>query len=1101
MSKTTDQALFQKNMPRPSEFMRARHPDLFSDTQVDDVPRIPKQVFEYHLETLTSRKGEYEFEYFCRKLAEKEICPNLRVQTGPTGGGDSKVDTETYPVAEEIAERWWIGSPSSGAEQWAFAFSAKKVWNPKLKADVKSILSTGRDYKRIYFFTNQFVSDKVRATQEDALSKLAKIPVHIIDRAWIVEKVYDANHLELALVSLGIEGVQSEKRNRLGPRDAERLLELEELDRQVADPSCYQGARYQLVEDCLRTALLARGLERARNEVESRFVHAERLARSVDYRPQQLRIAYNRAWTAYWWYEDYSMFNQFYEEVEQHVEGSVQACEVQFLLRLWQLLTTSVFAGRLDPQDTKIDSRRQRLVEMLEAIASDPLRLNNALQARTGLVYIRITQSAQAQLSDQLDSCWADLAQIVHEAAPMGTYPIEQLFDIVTELGERISSPAFDSLYEKLVDVIRQRRSDGAAGQASSQRGFQKLRQEKYYEAIRWFGQAEELLIKNEYRTKLIAVLIGSSCAYENVGLLWAARNKALAAVERNLAVFNEEGKFAPQALIATKRLVWIELQLGRVPHVLSAITLANSVASHLKLSEEQQTSYAEELWHQELVLGIHFLNLPFEVLSCVERLPDTLDRLGLFSARMALLFALGHEQLLRDEGFIPAIEDSNAVQIHFEALQDQPVAKSIPLQPVLVDGPTCLLKSNILGSELVVKTPNNAISISIAESLLGALEALLATSDERDVAPYRECMTIVLCPSQQSTGTPQLRFPDDDDSGRAEIVHPLSMTFKTQAERQEYMKWLQESLAHIISRMLMVWDVHVWLDKMARQECGFSRAITLGDTLTLNYNVFGETPPVRLVDWLATADEGYVVRRDKPWRKVKPAGSGKPMKHSEFGTGPPSKEALDRKRWKHTDRRVLSPIDIPLWERANWRATLFACFQEAPPVLAIAFEDEEAGQAIFRGWKNRWGDEDKDEAIRVAIITGVSQRNPAEYAVVIGANLHQLENDEKSVLFISRINRMSPKTSTNLDNFVTAYKKAGIFLFAPAQMLPRPQLLSSQFAIAKRQLEIRQAWQIGENDPDIVVLDDDDVPIIPAGVTDAPIKKALIQRRAFGSR
>ena len=143
MSATDDKASFRRNIPNPRDLMRFRHPDLFSDTRVDDVPRLPKEVFEYHLDTLTSRKQEYQFEHFCRKLAEKEICPNLRVQTGPTGGGDSKVDTETYPVAEEIAERWWIGSPSAGSERWAFAFSAKKDWKSKVKADVKSILSTG----------------------------------------------------------------------------------------------------------------------------------------------------------------------------------------------------------------------------------------------------------------------------------------------------------------------------------------------------------------------------------------------------------------------------------------------------------------------------------------------------------------------------------------------------------------------------------------------------------------------------------------------------------------------------------------------------------------------------------------------------------------------------------------------------------------------------------------------------------------------------------------------------------------------------------------------------------------------------------------------
>jgi hypothetical protein len=289
----------------PKELMRARHPDLFSDTEVDAGPVLPKAVFEYHLDTLTSRKQEYEFEHFCRKLAEREICPNLRVQTGPTGGGDSKVDSETYPVAAEIAERWWVGEPSGGSERWAFAFSAKKAWKQKVKADVSSIVSTGRDYKRIYFFTNQFISDKNRAKLEDELSKSTGLPIHIVDRNWIVESVYEHGHLAMAISALGIDSARVERPHRLGPLDTARLAELNEIDRQIADQTRYEGARFQLVEDCLRGAVLARGLNRPRNEVEGRFSQAERLARSIGISQQLMRVAYNRAWTAHWWYEDY----------------------------------------------------------------------------------------------------------------------------------------------------------------------------------------------------------------------------------------------------------------------------------------------------------------------------------------------------------------------------------------------------------------------------------------------------------------------------------------------------------------------------------------------------------------------------------------------------------------------------------------------------------------------------------------------------------------------------------------------------------------------------------------------------------------------------
>ena len=499
--------------------------------------------------------------------------------------------------------------------------------------------------------------------------------------------------------------------------------------------------------------------------MEARFAQADRLSKDLDYRPQRLRIAYNRAWTAYFWHEDFSAFSQFYEEVEQYLEGSDQAHEVELLWTLWQLLTPAVAEGRIAAQDAKVESRRQRIVAMLEPMADDPLRLNNALQARTSLVFMRIARAAQAGQADQLESCWSDLEQIVDDSAALGTYPIERLSDLVAELGEIevMDSPAFDALYEKLADVIRQRRSDGAAGEKHYQRAFQKLELEKPYEAIRWFGRAEELLIKEEYQAELVMALLGSSHAYEHVGLLWAARNKALAAVERTLAVFNEQGTMPLQALIAMKRLVWLELQLGRIPQILTTMAFESLISSHLHLSEEQRKKYAEEREMQEAVLGIHLLNLPFEALSSVTRLPDTLERLDLVLARMALLFALGHEQGLRDEGYISASEDSDAVQTLFESWQDQPAAEDIPPQPELGDGPTCFLKAIILGSELVVETPNNVISVSIAESLLGALEAFLATSDEQDVLPHRERMTIVVSASQELAGGPQLRFPDGD--------------------------------------------------------------------------------------------------------------------------------------------------------------------------------------------------------------------------------------------------------------------------------------------------------------------------------------------------
>ena len=176
---------------RPSDFMRARRPELFSDTQSAEESFLDRSFLEYFLEKLTSRSQEKDFEHFCRKIAEKELCPNLLPQTGPTGGGDSKVDSETYPVSDAISLLWYEGiGREAASERWAFAISAKQQWRPKVRSDVKSIIGTQRDYKLIYFISSQFIKDKDRANIEDELTSKYGLTVRVLDRTWILDKVF-----------------------------------------------------------------------------------------------------------------------------------------------------------------------------------------------------------------------------------------------------------------------------------------------------------------------------------------------------------------------------------------------------------------------------------------------------------------------------------------------------------------------------------------------------------------------------------------------------------------------------------------------------------------------------------------------------------------------------------------------------------------------------------------------------------------------------------------------------------------------------------------------------------------------------------------------
>jgi len=175
---------------------------------------------------------------------------------------------------------------------------------------VQGIISTQRDYTLIYFVTNQFVRDKIRAQVEDSLKKKYHMSVRILDRSWLIERVFERGHMRLAIETLNLTEYDTTTQKVAGPRDVEREAELHELEEQIKDPARYAGVHYQLAEDCLRAALLARGLERPRHEVDGRFARAERIANEVGHRQQRLRIAYAKAWSAFWWYDDFNELNE-----------------------------------------------------------------------------------------------------------------------------------------------------------------------------------------------------------------------------------------------------------------------------------------------------------------------------------------------------------------------------------------------------------------------------------------------------------------------------------------------------------------------------------------------------------------------------------------------------------------------------------------------------------------------------------------------------------------------------------------------------------------------------------------------------------------------
>lgn len=365
----------------PSKFMRELRPEYYSDTKERAAYVLSPSTLEYHLDSLTSRNQSHDFEIFCRKLCERVICPNLRPQTGPEGGGDTKADTETYPVANEIAGLTYVGEANNGRERWAFAFSAKRTWADKARNDVKGIVETRRSYDRIICVTSRFARAKDRARIEDELSKKYNIPVTIHDRSWIVKEIIENDRADLAFNYLKV-GEAVPDGLRLGPKDYSRAQQLKDAERAIEDPDAFRGMERQLVTEALLAAKLSRGLERPRVETDGRFARAGRLAEAHGTYRQKLEIQCEKIWTAFWWFDDFGFLASSYDAFEERALQSEHVKNLEFLGNLHQLLVNAIVHGQMTREECRFDERTAKLRQALEVIAENPDRPNNNLVCR-----------------------------------------------------------------------------------------------------------------------------------------------------------------------------------------------------------------------------------------------------------------------------------------------------------------------------------------------------------------------------------------------------------------------------------------------------------------------------------------------------------------------------------------------------------------------------------------------------------------------------------------------------------------------------------------------------------------------------------------------
>lgn len=1019
----------------PKEFYKSRHPEEFSDTTVVRVGALDRDMFSFFLNTLTSKGLENAFEEFCRKLAEREICPNLLPHTGPTGGGDSKVDSETYPVADKLAECWYIGEPAANEDRWAFAISCKEKWKQKFISDVEKIVQVnqkaGRDYKKIFFISSQYISDKKRADAEDNMRSQYGLDIRILDRTWILEKVV-GNHYNtlLAIKCFGMSERFMDERV-IGPLDSKRESEFNTNEEKLRTADCKAS---EMVDLSRRNLVLAREMEYPYVQIQGLIARYRDLARKYGNSMDEANAIYDAAHTIFWWYDDAGAFASLYDEYESLALSSHNPEMLKRLATLWINLYRLDADGKLP--SVNIGERSNRIQQKYQAYIADSSRPGAALEAEVAFLPVRFF------LGEGVDSIIDRSLSILEKAEGQLDLRLDIIYEQVN-LQPFIESARSEEFFEKVLQVAALRKEKSARADMLKSRA-DRLKDAQPYKAIAYYSRTLIAYYNVDYKQIFMYVLLSMARLFYRQGLPWAARNFYVFALSVSLNHYLKFGRVDMTMLDSARALRYIELQQG---HMIYALVFDDI----LKAAQQAYPQALSKEWEKddllfETLLGVQIFRTPYASECELERLPDYLERHGHSLANVIARYEFGYydKDILCD-----CHEDEMEVDTLLGQWHAQLAMQELSVAPWFGFEPECMLEANVIGCRITVAVhaPYNHGELEIGSTLLAMVESYLGTYLSQKMVSYVGDIAIKLNYDDKQTV-----FIDLHVSGRKDV---LQVTFgnydqqRLQEQQEEFHSFALKFLACIVPLLLQGNGDLGKIEEMLRDEAVTQRTLSFANSIFCGIEALG-IGSFCLETVLADC-ESLKMRRSA---KAEYTDSTSEKYMPEAKTIVAHGNEIEYGKLRHDEVRTLDIININLWNECRWQALAY-CVMGPYMLLGLVFDNRKC-RYIFEDWRQKLGLEDKDNRIGIRIIKNIDSKYPAWYTVALGEDNWQTNMVGSLVVEQVKSCTMCPRNSTNLDRLERYLATGRDFLLCAAYMESGQPHFMNEIAIQKHVASIR---------------------------------------------
>ncbi len=556
------------------------------------------QEINFGLFQLSAKNAQHEFEHLCRHLTRKRICSNIIPATGPVqAGGDQGRDFETfhtYLKNSPIADSSFIGLASD--KPIAFACSLQKTpeaKSGKIQSDVKTIVSTGTEVDRVYFFSSRDIDISKQHELKNWAKETYSVSLEILDAQVISELLAEPDVFWIANRYLSIP-------SEIYPRP----INEEDWYKELIEEYKKRESISLTFEEFTEIKIAGRHIYKTSNLKHDLSFWIRRLEHFISNNvfPRIKREAIYEVFVlSFIGLGNVSEYDSIIREYFSQLDNTVDICELEDAVCLVSFATTATNLNQLSLTEEELSSWREAvnvIVETRLKTTKDPNTRCSllAIKAESNIIAPRNILDYQRNFKIAINL----FHELLNHISQAPFYPLERLSYKLTKYIEKflksnipVNIDEFEELAERVDKLFAKRSSAFKIADKLGDRAVLYLDNDQIVKAIRILHQAKEKYFADEAIEGAILMLLLTSNSYGRLKMNLAGKYYALIAFH---LVMNygklELSKYISQAIckaasIDYKNGSWISfLDLIGPALLLGSYTLKDYIEKHPQVDE-----------------------------------------------------------------------------------------------------------------------------------------------------------------------------------------------------------------------------------------------------------------------------------------------------------------------------------------------------------------------------------------------------------------------------------------------------------------------------------------------------------------------------------